>query len=232
MVGIYNKYWSVEDVVLLKFWYPNITNSEIGLRLNKSESAIIGKANKLGLKKDKDFIIECSKKSQFKLGHITFNKGINQSDYMSEEAIERTRATRFKKGNIPPQTCSDDDIIRIRLDKTGIPYIYIRVSLANWQPLHRVNWIENFGPIAKDHCLWCIDGNTFNTEISNWELITRKENFRRNSSATLLKDRYVANCIAWRDEDLKAELLKHPELLEIKRQQILLNRTIYDNATN
>lgn len=48
----------------------------------------------------------------------------------------------------------------------------------------------------------------------------------KNSSSVNLTDGYVANCIAWRDPELKAEVLKHSELLNLKRQQIRLSREI------
>ena len=35
---------------------------------------------------------------QFPKGHVPRNKGKKQTDFMSAEAIERTKATRFQKG--------------------------------------------------------------------------------------------------------------------------------------
>lgn len=46
-----------------------------------------------------------------------------------------------------------------------------------------------------------------------------------NSGATKLTDGWVAGVIT-RDNDLRYELLNYPELLEVKRQQILLRRQI------
>ncbi len=51
-----------------------------------------------------------------------------------------------------------------------------------------------------------------------------------NSSSKNLHDSYVASLIAWRDKDLQQEILKYPELIELKRQEILLSRKIKEVA--
>lgn len=53
---------------------------------------------------DKGQFIKGSRHSpatEFKKGHTPFNKGAEQSRWMSPEAIKRTKATRFKKGQLP-----------------------------------------------------------------------------------------------------------------------------------
>ncbi len=46
-------------------------------------------------------MIKHSSKGYFQKGHTPMNKGLKQSEYMTPGAIERTKATRFKKGNVP-----------------------------------------------------------------------------------------------------------------------------------
>ena len=53
----------------------------------------------------------------------------------------------------------------------------------------------------------------------------RSHTIKQNSASTNLPDKYVANFIT-RDPELKEELLKHPDLLDLKRQQIRLSRVI------
>lgn len=48
----------------------------------------------------------------------------------------------------------------------------------------------------------------------------------QNSSSKNMADGWVANLIAWRDPELKKLLLKHPDLIELKRNQIKLSRAI------
>ena len=48
----------------------------------------------------------------------------------------------------------------------------------------------------------------------------------QNSSSIHLQDGYVASLIAWRNPELRKEVLKNPDLIEIKRKQIQLTRAI------
>lgn len=52
----------------------------------------------------------------------------------------------------------------------------------------------------------------------------------KNSSSINLHPSWVAQRIAWRDKALQAEILKHPELIDLKKNQILLNRKIKQNG--
>lgn len=55
---------------------------------------------------------------------------------------------------------------------------------------------------------------------------------RKNSSSLNMHPSWVANQIAWRNKPLADEILKHhPELLEAKRQQILIKRKIKAHGT-
>lgn len=182
MKGVYNKFWSVEDVSLLSFLYPNHTNLSIAEFLGKHEPSIIAKAFKLRLKKDKEFMRECSQKTAFKPGHISFNNDKKQSDYMSAEAIEKTKGTRFIKGNRPPNTKETDGAITVRKDcKTGIAYQYIRLSIGKWELLQRYNYKKFIGEIPEGYVVVLKDGNPVNCHPFNLKLISKLENMRRNS---------------------------------------------------
>lgn len=122
-------------------------------------------------------VIEARKRSnQFKTGCISHNKGKRQIDYMSPESIQRTKATRFKKGNIPHNTKFDG---HERISKDG--YVEIRISKGKYRLKHLLNWENQNGLIPESHCLRCIDGDKTNTDPSNWKLISRSENMLHNS---------------------------------------------------
>lgn len=176
--------------------------------------------------------------SRIKPGQPSHNKGRKQTDYMTPDQIAKTARTRFKKGNVPPNTKAEGDgTITIRHEHLnrggGRPVKYIRISLGKWKPLHVHLWEEINGTLPKSHCLWCLDEDTLNADPANYELITRAESMRRNSVANL-SDNSVANYLAVKskkiDKDLKAEFLKHPELINLKRAQLLLNRQINNNG--
>lgn len=227
--GIINKCWPVEAIDTLTQLYPNHTNAFIAETLGKKEPAIIAKAFKLRLVKDKEFIRQCALKSTFKPGHIPLNKGKKQSDYMSADAIERTARTRFKKGNQPHNTRESDGEISIRKKEGEPPYKFIRVALGRWVLLHRYNWEQVNGSIPQGHCLWCL-GDSLNCEPGNWELITRKENRIRNSGTRDLSDKRVANYLSTSsrkvDLQLREVVAGNTDLIQAKRTQLLINRKI------
>jgi hypothetical protein len=217
--------------------YPNMTNAEIGRLLGLRESQISCRAFKLGLFKTEEFKLQCSSKSAFKKGHVPANKDKKQTDYMTKEAIARTKATQFKKGHLPHNSAGvKDGDIRIRCDhkkRKGKAYKYIRLSLGNWYPLHQYNWEKVYGKLPKGKCLWFRDGDPMNCKVSNLELITRAENMRRNSCSVRLTDNYVAMTLAREKGKVGAynaalleEIKKDKDLIDTKRAQLLLQRAI------
>ncbi len=171
-----------------------------------------------------------AEKGRIKPGNVSHNKGKKQSDYMSPEAIERTKATQFKKGDLPHNCYHEVGRESLRRDKSGIVYKYICVEIGQWIPLHTRNWELANGPIPKGYCLWFKDGDTMNCELENLELITRAENLSRNS----LSDKSVSTKMAMRsgggrgiiDKEFREELLKYPDLIDLKRQQLILQRQL------
>lgn len=69
--------------------------------------------------------------------------------------------------------------------------------------------------------------------LPHLEVISKKENFLRNQNYEKLKvtyktmtDKQVAGRMTYNNPEARKELLKHPELIEVARQQILLKRQI------
>lgn len=132
--------------------------------------------NKKGLSIPKEIIEKRKLIGQRKKGDVPFNKGLKQSEYMTKEAIERTKDTRFKKGNIPHNTMYDG---HETVSKDG--YIKVRVSLGNYELKHRLVYENNCGPVPEGYIIVFKDGNKLNCSIENLELISREENMLRNS---------------------------------------------------
>lgn len=108
----------------------------------------------------------------FEKGHKPFNKGRKQKDYMSAESIEKTVATRFTKGTIPPNKRSVGDE---RITKDG--YIEIKVAEPNkWELKHRYIWEQKNPKIKKGECIRFLDGNKQNCAIENLRLVPRDVN--------------------------------------------------------
>lgn len=222
--------WRYEHELSLQQLYPTTLNSELAKLFGKTEQAVSAAAHKLRLKKTPEFMRFHTLKSAFKKGHVSHNKGRKQSEYMSAEAIARTASTRFTKGHLPKNTKDGPGTISVRKDKRGTPYQFICVEIAVWAALHTYNWEQANGPIPDGHVLWFKDRDTMNADISNLECISRQEQMLRNSGAVNLTDGMVANYMAKDgmkiDRELKATVLEHPELIELKRNQLLLARAI------
>ena len=71
---------------------------------------------------------------RFQKGDIPFNKGKSQKDYMSAESIEKTKKTRFKKGQSP---INWRPVGSERITKDG--YTEIKIAEPNvWELKHKV----------------------------------------------------------------------------------------------
>lgn len=120
--------------------------------------------------------------SRIKKGQVPRNKGKKQVEYMSAEAIEKTKLTRFKKGHVPHNTNKQGDgAITKRRDSNGKYYKYIRIKKGVWELYHRYLWEQVNGKIPDGHIVVFKDGDSDNTNIDNLELITLTENMFRNS---------------------------------------------------
>jgi hypothetical protein len=211
--------------------YLTVSEKRMAVNINKSSTFVRKRLQQLGLKKTKWIINKFKKESQIKKGNVSANKGKKQSEYMSVEAIERTKGTRFKKGEIPPNKSHyRDGDITIRYGphgSKGKPHKYIRIKLRVWQELQIHNWEKENGPVPEGFVLACKDGDTLNCDPSNWYPLSKQDNARRNAGHVNLPDSYLAHCIAGRkNKHLKPILLEQKELLDLKRNSIILNRSI------
>lgn len=171
-------YYSQEENNFLIDNVKGISLKELREQFNKkfgynlSESAIANRKNKLGLSSG-------IKGGQFQKGSVPFNKGKKQKDYMSEEAINKTKNTRFKKGNIP-HNHRPVGSERITIDG----YIEIKVAEPNkWKTKAVVIYEEKYGKIPKGHKIIYLDGNRQNLDVSNLKVISNAEELIMNSNS-------------------------------------------------
>lgn len=111
----------------------------------------------------------------FEKGHTPYTKGKTWDEYMSKEAQERSRATTYKDGNVPPNLAT---IGEIRTTSDG--YKIIKTSeegtqRERWTFLHRYLWEQENGPIPEGHVLTFKDGDKEHCELSNLMLISKSE---------------------------------------------------------
>lgn len=112
----------------------------------------------------------------FVKGKPSINKGKKQSEFMSPEAIEKCKKTRFKKGIIPANQLPVGSIV------TGTQgYKLIKISMKGtlrerWKLLQRYVWEQNYGEIPENMNVAFKDSNPNNCDIENLMLISKSEN--------------------------------------------------------
>jgi hypothetical protein len=224
--------FSEEEDQFIRKNYLTVPTKRISKLLGRSEGVARRRLKVLGLVVPPEIVEKFKQDSRIKPGSVPPNKGKKQTDYMTPDAIAKTVSTRFKKGDKVP-TELYDGCITIRethKDRGGAfkPHWYIRLSKGIWQELQIFCWEQENGPVPKGHILACQDGDTLNCHTSNWKLMTKQQNAIRNSGVLNLPDKLVARYIVGKNgsEELHEEITKQTDLIEAKRQQILLNRKI------
>ena len=231
--------WSESEIEILKANYPDkLTIDLLDLLPGRSVSAITGKAYNLCLYKSDAFHASGmggrlvagdvrGVNSRFKLNHTGWNKGLKQSSYMSAEAIERTKKTRFKKGTDPHNTVP---IGTERLSKEG--YIEVKVfhykdgsaNNRNFMFKHRLIYETYFGEIPKDKIVFFLDGNNRNFSPENLGLRSRAEHMIAN---TFLDRAVVKRFMGVKDPELIKNIVENrPDLVAFQKKIIKLKNKI------
>jgi hypothetical protein len=225
---------SKKELDFIRANYLTIPEKTMATALGRSDSFVRGRMKAMGLTVPREIVEQRKIDSQIKKGSVPPNKGKKQAEYMTAETIERTKATRFQKGQIPHNAIGfKNGDVSIRADKRGVKYKHIRISRGKWQELQRYNWEKKYGPIAKGMVLRSKNGDQLNCKPSNWMLITKADNARLNVNHENPSDSRVASYLAGRGKKHLVEaFLEQPELLDIKRKQLLLKRTINERKSN
>ena len=194
------KTWTDEQLTILDSEYPTADLKELAGRLGKTLEAVKSKALirklkrspdvrvwsperrqmafKLKLRKSAKFLFEHSSKGFFPKGHQPMNKGRKQTEYMSEEQLAKTKATRFKKGHIPK---NHKPVGYERITRDG--YIEVKTAEPNvFELKHRLVWIEHNGEIPPGYNIQFKDGNRQNVSIENLYMISRSEQLKKENS--------------------------------------------------
>lgn len=169
--------------------YPNTSTEALARCFGCSIRKIHEIAGEHKVKKDIAYIKELSRKKMEDPDHparkhwkqkgcIPPNKGKKQIEYMTPEAIERTKATQFKKGQLG---WNYKPIGYERVNIEG--YIEIKVADPNVFKLkQRLVWESNFGPIPPGHNIQFKDKNRLNCEPDNLYCISRANQLKSENS--------------------------------------------------
>lgn len=166
----------------IKANYLKITIESIAKKLGRSDSGVNFRMKKLGLILPKEVLEQRRLDSYFKKGMTPVNKGKKQADFMSAEAIERTKKTRFKKGQSPYNSLPIG-VETIRKDKGGRDYVMVKVEGAKKLVYKNIHVWENHHKRKKPkgHNVIFKDGDTMNFDINNLELVSDSELMKLNS---------------------------------------------------
>ncbi|WP_088187575.1 HNH endonuclease signature motif containing protein [Desulfosporosinus sp. FKA] len=155
-------------------------NQKFGMNL--SVPAMVSLADRRGLHNGRDTKLNKGyEPTQFKKGHIPFNKGRKGVSYPG------MKPTQFKKGHKPANWVP---IGTERLSKDG----YIEVKIAdgklnkNWKSKHVLIWESANGPVPKNHVVIFGDGNKGNFDPDNLILVSRQQLVRLNQKNLIQSD--------------------------------------------
>jgi len=172
----------------LKEIYATTLTADIAEDFSVSIYVIRNAAYVLRLKKDPEWVRERSRisimrsdhpgrKFWIKKGSTPKNKGLKQEQYMSCEAIEKTKKTRFKKGNKPLNV---RPVGFERITKDG--YIEVKTESGKFELKHRIIWQQANGTIPKGYNVQFKDGNSQNLCVENLYIINRSDQLKNENS--------------------------------------------------
>ena len=142
--------------------------------VGRSYTFVIGQMKREGLVVPRDVIEQRKRDSYFRKGHSTWNKGMLQVDYLSEEAIATTRKTQFRPGH-EPHNIGEDGNLSFRIGRKGYGYWYIRTEKGNWEVLHRLIWEAVHGPIPRGYNIQFKDNDPHNVNTDNLYMVNRRQ---------------------------------------------------------
>lgn len=216
--------WSKEDIQFLVENYKTMGNVEIAEILTKEARSwriingvkVVRKFNQKNVEKKMDLL--GLKRTEEDLKYIIkHNREIGKGHCWTKKNNPYTMGIK---------SVFDDGVIR-EWSINGRQYKYIKVN-GKFISYPRYLWEQKIGKIPSEFKVAFKDGNPDNCELSNLECISSVEMMKRNSANLNLPDGVLAFWIAGKkgEEKIRQAIKQNPQLLELKRNQILLNRKI------
>jgi hypothetical protein len=220
-----------EDRIIKKS-YLTVPVKRLSVILGRvGETALHRRMRQLDLVIPRKIIEQRKKDSRIKKGHVPMNKGKKMAEYCRPEVIRKIKKTQFKKGIIPKNTLYNGCIvIRKRQNRPGSKaYKWIRIRKGYWEQLHVHIWKKKHGQVPDGKIIVFLDGNTMNVTLKNLKCITRQqhcENTRNSDGWIAMSMAHEKGARGKINKGLQKRLLQNKELIELKRTQLLLQRTI------
>jgi hypothetical protein len=182
------RFWTEGEIARLLQLYPDHPTSCIAQILHRKIRAIWAKAKELGIVKSKEAIREHFRSkpisarfraTQFKKGQTPANKGVRRPGWARGRMCE----TQFKKGQLNGRAANSG---RLSAASSRTPKDFCTSKCASWNPnvwpmLSHYLWEQHKGPIPPGHIVAYKDRDRNHCVIENLELISLRENMRRNT---------------------------------------------------
>lgn len=116
---------------------------------------------------------------------------------------------------------------KVLWQQNGRQYVAIKTE-KGYVPYARWLYQQTYGEIPEGYKVRLIDGDPLNVVVENMELVTNAENAARNvaKAAHDLSDNWIAGILTYKNPELRPLVKQYPELIELKRNQLKLNRAI------
>lgn len=182
------KEWTAAEVEWFVSFVPGHTESEISAEHERLFGEPLSESQ-IGSAKTRYGVRSGTHGGRFQKGQASWNKGMRQCDFMSAESIERTKATRFRKGEVRDRP--DGWIKPIgheRVDaKDG--YVWVKVMDSrtdgiqpkvpgqfnrNYRLKHHVVWERENGPVPPSTMIVFADHDKRNFEPDNLVAVPRE----------------------------------------------------------
>lgn len=202
------EYWTAEQVQYLKENYQRLGDTEIAEIFNQKYAKQKGWSKKHIEKKRRYLKLKRSESDK----KTVFERNVNNGRFAVCVKKRWETTGQNALGTVVVWRINGYDIPFVKTDKG-----YIKVAHANW--------IKANGAINKGSNIIHKDLNTLNCELDNLICVSHTE----KQQIMLNSDKRMAWNMASKDKNLQQELLKHPELLELKRNQLTLNKLINES---
>lgn len=208
--------WTKEEVEFLKANYQRMGNVEMAAHFGWAgdqagrkygEKRIWKKMKQLGLKRSPESIL----KLQSACGKRVAKRGVEERKKAGKAA---TFTPHAKKEGQRWQT------------KNGTWMIKHQGKIKF---LARHLWEQAHGRIPRGFMVGHYNGDRTDTRLENLCLLTKEINARRNATRHIVEepgDNWIAGIMSHGNPELREKIKEHPELIELQRQRILLNRKI------
>lgn len=196
------RYTKIEERYV-RLYYPHVSTSVIADRLNRSANSVYGKSKRMGLKKTDVF--------KAKLAFDRLGLKYSPVDNQESDCSYNVSLNGLEK-----------------LDTRG--YVRVRLASGVWRMKHELIYEQHKGKIKEGYVITFDDCDKTNYDINNLVMVTKAEILRRNR----LTDSAIMKLDLGLDNEEDRALLKKiaPEIIAVKRNQLILNKQIYERRRN